>query len=289
MAMMMTGRVLLVCALCVLWCGLSVVANGDTDDLRNGRDEKNAEQLSSSDLSLPVRQGEPTAAAGGGGGSTNSQEGKDASMPNTDISVPQEQEVKLDAGPHKPTGNEYVNKGSTEAGADTRKQTVPPPLTHAPSPPPEGPPLLSPSEEEDDELKKATQDQDSPVEHKSTQNNKVLEEEEPGHELNTQNLPPKEQHTSEQLQENQENGKEKQRSGQLEHREHREELKDQQQKQEKQHEESIKHEEEQQQQKDEIQDQQNQQHEHPTENEEESAKDENAFRTNVTANKYDTW
>ncbi|PBJ76786.1 mucin-associated surface protein [Trypanosoma cruzi cruzi] len=33
MAMMMTGRVLLVCALCVLWCGVSV-ANGDTGDDR---------------------------------------------------------------------------------------------------------------------------------------------------------------------------------------------------------------------------------------------------------------
>ncbi|EAN94536.1 Mucin-associated surface protein (MASP) [Trypanosoma cruzi] len=274
MAMMMTGRVLLVCALCVLWCGLSVVANGGTDDLVSGRDEKNAEHLSSSDLSLPVRQGEPTA-AGGGRGSTNSQEGKEASMSNTGIRLPQEQEVKLDAAPHKPTGNEYENKGPTEAGADTRNQPAPPP------------PPISLSEEEDDELTKATQDQDSPVEQESTQNNEILQEE-PGHELNTQNPLPQEQHTSEQPQVKQEHGKEKQRSGQLEQREHREEPKDQQQKQEKQDEESIKHEEKQQQQKDEIQDQQHQQHEHPTENEEESAKDENVVRTNVTAAKGDS-
>ncbi|KAF5215358.1 Mucin-associated surface protein (MASP) subgroup S045 [Trypanosoma cruzi] len=278
MAMMMAGRVLLVCALCVLWCGAAVVANGDTDDLGGGRDDKNAEHLSSSDLSLPVRQGEPTAAAagGGGGGSTNSQEGKEASMPNTDIHVPQEQEVKLDAGPHKPTGNEYENKGPTEAGTDTRNQPAPPP------------PVSLSEEGEEDELKQATQDQDSPVEHESTQNNKVLQKEEPGHELSTQNPLPQEQHTFKQLQVKQERGKEKQRSGQLEQREHREELKDQQEIQEKQDEESIKHEEEQQQQKDEIQDQQHQQHEHPTENEEESAKDENAVRTNVTANKDDS-
>ncbi|KAF5215659.1 Mucin-associated surface protein (MASP) subgroup S084 [Trypanosoma cruzi] len=33
MAMMMTGRVLLVCALCVLWCGAAVVAEGDIGEI----------------------------------------------------------------------------------------------------------------------------------------------------------------------------------------------------------------------------------------------------------------
>ncbi|RNC40558.1 mucin-associated surface protein (MASP) [Trypanosoma cruzi] len=33
MAMMMTGRVLLVCALCVLWCTVGVVADGNTEEV----------------------------------------------------------------------------------------------------------------------------------------------------------------------------------------------------------------------------------------------------------------
>ncbi|RNC40999.1 mucin-associated surface protein (MASP) [Trypanosoma cruzi] len=36
MAMMMTGRVLLVCALCVLWCGAAVEAAGDVSGIGDG-------------------------------------------------------------------------------------------------------------------------------------------------------------------------------------------------------------------------------------------------------------
>ncbi|EKF37593.1 mucin-associated surface protein (MASP), putative [Trypanosoma cruzi marinkellei] len=273
MAMMMTGRVLLVCALCVLWCGLSRAAADDTV-----KDEKTVEGLSSPHPSSPVSQEEPpppaaaealpptggTNGGGGGGGQTrDSQEGKAGSIAVTGTDVSEEREVKLDEHPPQPTGGQDENNELTETAAL-------PPLPPAPPPRTEESPRLSHSEEvlrpttqENDELKKAQEPQDGSIQHESTkqheeplqQEEKQRSEEQPQHQEEVQN----QQDNQKQLKENIKQEKEQQKQ------------------------------QEKQQQKEEPQDKQNQQpHEHPTEKKNETTKDKNAIRTNATANTGDS-
>ncbi|EKF29419.1 mucin-associated surface protein (MASP), putative [Trypanosoma cruzi marinkellei] len=303
MAMMMTGRVLLVCALCVLWCGVSGIAvNDDRDvitvgDLSNGTGDLNSEELSSSGVRL--QDGQEQRAAGKEGGSPGSQGAKDTFISDTGIHVPPEGNVNLGVDPSKTTEDQYKKQVSTEAGVDMRNQTAPPSRPQFPAglSPPVGSSLLSQLEEkgkeeevqrvtthEENELKKAPQGHGNAVHHQSTKQHEVIQEEELEQEQNTQKQLLQEQYESERLQVQPENQKENQRQ---------EELQEEQQKQEKQAE-NIKQEEvqkqqkkqkihERQKQKDEIQDQRQQQHEHSAENKEESAGDKNAVGKNATA------
>ncbi|KAF5214305.1 Mucin-associated surface protein (MASP) [Trypanosoma cruzi] len=285
MAMMMTGRVLLVCALCVLWCGGGGCAENDADVVSGGgpgtgKGDKNSEELRSSDLSSLGRQKE---GAAGGRGSAGSQGLKDNVVPNTDRHAPnEEQGANLVVDPPNPTTDQNKSKDSTKAGAGTINQTAPPP---AGPPPPPPPPV---SEAEGVERTKTPEEQDSPVDHQSTQHHEVPQEKElETQEKNTHNQIINEQHESERIQVQQEKEKEKQRSEeQLEQREHlEEEIRDQQKKQEQQeeeHEDSIKQGKEQEQQ------QQHQQHENAAKNSEEPAKNETAVGTNATASTDDS-
>ncbi|EKF29176.1 mucin-associated surface protein (MASP), putative [Trypanosoma cruzi marinkellei] len=270
MAMMMTGRVLLVCALCVLWCGLSgisaddVVDGGTREDGITDRDHKNGDGLYSSDLSSP--DGQAAVAGGGGRGSTSSEGGEDISMSGMDSNTPKKDRVNLSGGLTKIAKDQYEKKGLTKAGVDKKNQTV--------SPPGSPPPLLTSSSRpegeaaEEDELKKMPEERENPVDHLSTQHREeLLQEELEQREQNTQNQLPQTKNESEQLQVQQEE-KENQRSE--EQPEHQEELRGQQRKQEQRKEARD---------RDEIQNQQQQQHEHPAENGKEYAKDKNAIHT----------
>ncbi|EKF29504.1 mucin-associated surface protein (MASP), putative, partial [Trypanosoma cruzi marinkellei] len=148
MAMMMTGRVLLVCALCVLWCGIAGGAAdvaddvGSVEDHGTGDDGKELKGLFSSVLSLSDGKETPAAAAGGGRGITDLQGVKDSSMSEEGENIVQEQEVNLRVDLPKITGDEDKNKGLTDTGLDTRNQTAPPTLLPGTSEEsPESPPL----------------------------------------------------------------------------------------------------------------------------------------------------
>ncbi|KAF5216333.1 Mucin-associated surface protein (MASP) subgroup S015 [Trypanosoma cruzi] len=294
MAMMMTGRVLLVCALCVLWCGGGGCAENDADVVSGGgpgtgKGDKNSEELRSSDLSSLGRQKE---GAAGGRGSAGSQGLKDNVVPNTDRHAPnEEQGANLVVDPPNPTTDQNKSKDSTKAGAGTINQTAPP---SAGPPPPPPPPV---SEAEGVERTKTPEEQDSPVDHHSTQHRTVPQKKElEQQEQNTQGQIIKEQHESERIQVQQEKEKEEQRSEeQLEQREHLEEEIRDQQKKKKQEQQEEEHEEPQEEHEDSIkqgkeqdQQQQQQQHENAAENSEEPTKNETAVGTNATASTGDS-
>ncbi|PWU89472.1 Mucin-associated surface protein (MASP) [Trypanosoma cruzi] len=305
MTMMMTGRVLLVCVLCVLWC---IAGGGYAEDDAGvvpgggpgtGKGKKNSEGLSSPVPGLQERQEEPA----GGRGSADPQGLKDNVMPTTDRLAPNgEQEANLDVDPLTPNTEQSKNKDSTEAGAGTINQTAPPPARPPPPPPPPPPPA---PEAEEVERKNTPEKQDSPVDHHSAQHRAVPQEKElEQQEEDTQGQIINEQHESEQIPVQQEKEKEKQRSEeQLEQREHlhekeregeniQEEIRDQQKKQEQQeeeheqpqeeHDESIKQGKEQEQQK------QQQQHETAAKNSDGPTKNETAVGTNAIASTGDS-
>ncbi|KAF8277418.1 Mucin-associated surface protein (MASP), subgroup S050, partial [Trypanosoma cruzi] len=257
MAMTMTGRVLLVCALCVLWCGAGgcaendVVVAGSLEDLGIGRDDEISKGLSSGPK-LQEGQDQRAAASGGGGGgggSTDSRGVKDASLPDKGKNIPQKQEVNLGSHPNLPTGDEYERNDLTEVGVDTRNQTAPTSTAQSPPglpPPPPPPPPPSPE-------KAAEEDEDSSIEQHPGEDQQLLQEEVTEQGTNTQNQLIQEQHDSKQLQVQPETDEEQKRLE--EQRQHQDELRGQQQKQEEQHEENIKEKKEQEQQQD-------QQHEH---------------------------
>ncbi|EKG02284.1 mucin-associated surface protein (MASP), putative [Trypanosoma cruzi] len=233
MAMMMTGRVLLVCALCVLWCGagggyaedVDVVVSGG--GVVTGKGEKNSEELRSPVQGLQERQEEEQAGgAAGGRGSAGPQGLEDNVVPNTDRHAPnKEQGENLDVGPSNPTTDPNKSKDSTKAGAGTINQKPPPPA----GPPPV--PVHPAPEAEEVERTNTPEKQDSPVDHHSAQHHEVPQEKElETQEQNTKGQIINDQHESERLQVQQ--AKEKQRSEEeLERREHlHEEIRDQQKK-----------------------------------------------------------
>ncbi|KAF8278399.1 Mucin-associated surface protein (MASP), subgroup S015 [Trypanosoma cruzi] len=304
MAMMMTGRVLLVCALCVLWC---VAGGGYAEDDAGvvsgggpgtGKGKKNSEGLSSPVQGLQERQEEPA----GGRGSADPQGLKDNVVPTTDRRAPNgEQEANLDVDPLTPNTDQSKNKDSTEAGAGTINQTAPPPA--GPPPPPPAPPPPAPEAEE---VKRTNtpEKQDSPVDHHSAQHRAVPQEKELEQEEDTQGQIINEQHESEQLPVQQEKEKEKKRSEEhLEQREHlhekeregenlQEEIRDQQKKQEQQEEEheqpQEEHDESIKQGKEQEQQQQHQQHETAAKNSDGPTKNETAVGTNAIASTGDS-
>ncbi|KAF8280608.1 Mucin-associated surface protein (MASP) [Trypanosoma cruzi] len=145
---MMSGHLLLVGAICVLWCGLSGVAADDAGDVGSleengtGKDENELKGISSPGLSVPKGKEKPAAAALGGGGAPDSQGGKDTSMSEEGENILQEHGVNLYVDLPKTNEDENENKGLTDAGLDTRNQAAPPtPLPGTSGESPE-PPLL---------------------------------------------------------------------------------------------------------------------------------------------------
>ncbi|KAF5220077.1 Mucin-associated surface protein (MASP) subgroup S053 [Trypanosoma cruzi] len=253
MAMMMTGRVLLVCALCVLWCGAGGVYARDVDSNAVGGCTTSGElgtglsHVSSGcnkpGITAPLRSTLPVTAVEASGEEINS-----VTMQN-DLGS---SEISNAAGPG-PAGAGVPGGGGTSLGGGGTDEI--PSGSSGGKNEPAPPPLLETENEAlrvttvgEDEAKKAPQNHDNSVEHQSGQNQEHLHEEE---------------REGEHLQE---------------------EIRDQQKKQEQQeeeHEDSIKQEKEQ-------EEKQHQQHENAAKNSEEPTKNEAAVGTNATASTGDS-
>ncbi|KAF5219126.1 Mucin-associated surface protein (MASP) subgroup S052 [Trypanosoma cruzi] len=259
MAMMMTGRVLLVCALCALWCGAGGVYARDRDSNAVGGCTTSGvlgtglshvpSGCNKPGITAALRSTLPVTAVEASGEEINS-----VTMQN-DLGSSEISNAAGPgpAGPADAAGAGVPGGGGTSLGGGGTDEI--PSGSSGGKNEPAPPPLLETENEAlrvttvgEDEAKKAPQNHDNSVEHQSGQNQEHLHEEE---------------REGEHLQE---------------------EIRDQQKKQEQQeeeHEESIKQEKEQ-------EEKQHQQHENSAKNSEEPTKNEAAVGTNATASTGDS-